>query len=104
MVREGVDKGEAESIAWALDYPKSSRPVLVTQDGGARKEAKRNKVPVIDIMDFVIELVDIDAVDLSVAREALSIWEDKSQQRCRPRDFTTFDKTYARRRAALAGR
>ncbi len=99
LLREGVDKGEAESIAWAMGQDRSGRPLFVSVEPRARQAAEREGVPNGDLMDLVVDLVERGIVDRESARGATGIWEDRRQQLGRPRDFTTFDETYERRRA-----
>jgi predicted nucleic acid-binding protein len=97
--QDGVDKGEAESIAWALSLPRSERPIFISCDKGARKNAEKNGVPCGDILDLLISLIDRGIMREEDVRELLLPWDDKRQQRGRPADFSSFDATVKQRRA-----
>lgn len=99
LLSEGADKGEAEAIAWALSLPRGERPLSVSLDVEARKYADSNGVPADDLMGFLADLIDIGVLSLAEAVSHTEPWQDQKQQRGRPRDFTTFDETLARRRA-----
>lgn len=89
------DKGEAEAIAWALDTPPYSRALFVTRDDGARRFANEQGVPVTDVMGIVVEACIACELDRSVAAQALSVWDDRGQQLCRPADYAGFEGTFA---------
>ena len=95
-------KGKAEAIAWALDAPPATCPLFVTRDDGARRFADRNRVPVTDVMGVVVEACIVGGLDRDAAAQALSIWDDRGQQLCRPSDYAGFDATFAERVAARA--
>lgn len=92
-----ADKGEAESIAWALDEPRASRPLFVTRDRGARTLAERQSVPVTDVMGIVVEACELGGLDRRIASEALAVWDDPEQELCRPARYAGFAATYAER-------
>ena len=98
--QEGVHKGEAEAIAWALEQPARDRPIFVSRDAHALKAAREHALDAIDVMGFVVEAVVLGILPRQTAEAALEPWEDKRHQLCRPRDFTTFEETFARRWAA----
>jgi predicted nucleic acid-binding protein len=94
---ERPDKGEAEAIAWALGERPAARALFVTRDDGARRFAEQSDMPVTDVMGIVVEACLVGALDRSVAVRALSVWDDRTQQRCRPADYAGFDATFAAR-------
>lgn len=86
-----VDKGEAEAIAWLV---KTREPlVFVTRDAGAARAAVGEKVLCTDLLGLVVDLMRLQAISEEDARTALSTWDDKSQQVCRPRDWAGFDES-----------
>lgn len=97
LVKSRVHKGEAEAIAWCLERPSVERPTFASLDAGARKAALAAGVAATDLMGFVVELVEEGRLPREEAEQVLSVWDDKSQQRGRPADYTTFAETYARR-------
>lgn len=103
LLAGGADKGEAEAIAWALAVPRGDRPLFVSLDDGARGHARDNAVPAGDIMDWLIDLIEAFVLTYSEAEQYTAPWLDQRQQRGRPRDFTTFAETFARRRGARGG-
>lgn len=97
---DGADKGEAEAIAWALSIPRGERPLFVSLDVEARTFAERDGVPADDVMGFLVDLIEMGALSFAEGVKHTDPWQDQRQQRGRPRDFTTFDETLARRRAS----
>lgn len=97
--QDGADKGDAESIAWALSLPRSERPMFVSCDKGARKYAEKNGVPCGDILDLLISFIDHGVMREEDVRDLLLPWDDKRQQRGRPADFSSFDAAVKQRRA-----
>jgi len=95
----GAGRGEAEAIAWAAGVPVMERPLFVTLDAGATRHAIAAKVPVGDVMDLIVEMVEDGALDVTAARETVSPWSEKSNQFGRPPDFTDFDESFRRRKA-----
>ena len=91
------DKGEAEAIAWALDEPPATRAIFVTRDEGATRFARQMGVPVVDVMGIVVEACLVGGLDRAAAAQALSVWDDRGQQLCRPVDYEGFDQTFAAR-------
>lgn len=99
LKRSGLDPGEAEAIAWALGRPAEERPLFVSNDRRAREEALRMRVPAGDLMDLLVEIIDAGLMGEPEASDKVSIWSDKSQSLCRPRDFSTFEDLLDRRRS-----
>lgn len=95
--QRACDKGEAEAIAFALDEPRPTRALFITRDDGARRFAEQKSVPVTDVMGLVVEACLVGGLDRSVAAQALSVWDDRGQQLCRPADYDGFDKTFSAR-------
>jgi predicted nucleic acid-binding protein len=99
--KEGVDKGEAEAIAWAVEtYDRAERPIFVSIDKGARRHATRNQLVAVDMMGAVVEWVEDALIDRATAIKLTVVWDDRAQERGRPGDYDTFDNTYARRLSA----
>lgn len=94
-LRKTNDKGEAESVAWALHA--TELPLFVTRDVGATKLAESRRVPATDVMGVVVEACEAGGLSRSDAEAALAVWDDKGQQRCRPSPYPGFDSAYAER-------
>lgn len=92
-----VHKGEAEAIAWAMSLPKNERPLFISDDDDARKGSARNRVPAGDLMDLAAEMLLAGITERAELRRLLSVWDDRSQELCRPRDWSGFDSTLERR-------
>ena len=97
LIKKGVHKGEAEAIAWILSQRKALRPLFVSRDGGAIRAARTRGVAATDVLGLVVEAIDSGIISKEQARSALVIWDDRSQQICRPADYQGFDRTFARR-------
>lgn len=95
---ERMHKGEAEAITFALSQPPASRPVFVSSDADARKAAERRAVPSFDVLDAVVAAVECGCILIDLASRSLSIWDDKTQQQCRPGDWRGFASTFPSRR------
>jgi hypothetical protein len=96
---EGMDKGEATSLAWVMGLD-TNRPLFISNDGPARSAFARHGAPVGDVMDLIVEAVTSGAVSHEAAREVASAsWDDRPNNRCRPGDYTDFDRTFAQRAA-----
>ncbi|TMQ06889.1 MAG: hypothetical protein E6J90_45030 [Deltaproteobacteria bacterium] len=103
--RSGIDKGEAEAIAWALDDDRGNlRLIFVSVDARARRHAENNRLVAVDIMGAIVEWVEEGLLDRSIAMQRVTVWDDRAQERGRPRDYDTFDRTYAHRLAARRAR
>jgi predicted nucleic acid-binding protein len=90
LVRDGVDKGEAEAVGWAVHFG-SDELVFVSVDHRARDVAGRHRILAADVMDLCVLLVDRAEVPADLLREKLSPWLDREQQLGRPRDLVPFD-------------
>jgi predicted nucleic acid-binding protein len=99
-LRRTVDRGEAEAIAWMANRP-NARELLVfaTCDRGAMAAARARRVECTDILGVVIDMLRAGALGEDEAAVALSVWDDKSQQRGRPSDWRGFSETRALRLA-----
>lgn len=97
-----ADKGEAESIAWALERPPRSRPLFISRDAGARRFAAEQRVPHTDVFGVMVEAVLAGRLTRDRAASAVEVWEDKTQQLGRPADYETFDRTFAVRESERA--
>ena len=98
LTKRGVHKGEAEAIAWILSERRDSRPLFVSRDEGAVRAARANKVAATDVMGLVVEATVSGVISIEQARGALAVWDDRSQQQCRPADYKGFDRTFAHRK------
>lgn len=97
---EGMDKGESESLAWVMGVNASDRPLFISNDGNAIAGFRRHGVSAGHVIDLVVEAVESGVVVLDDARRVVSIaWDERPDNQCRPRDYTDFDETYARRLA-----
>lgn len=99
LLRKQVDKGEAEAIAWSLKSNRKDRPLFVTRDKGALDCARNNRVPSTDLMGLIVELIETGLLTRKEAKEAVEPWSDPGQQIGKPRDYKTFDATFAKRRS-----
>ena len=100
LKQAGVDKGEAEIIAYLLGLRKRQRPLYVVRDGAATRAARAEKLDVTDLLGLAVDLVNWGAIPSEEkAQEILSVWDDKSQELGRPRDWDGFANSFARRRA-----
>ncbi len=98
LKKAGVDKGEAEAIAWAVEtHKRHERPIFVSVDKGARRHAMANQMVAVDMMGAVVEWVEEALLDRVTAIKLTVSWDDRAQERGRPSDYDTFDCTYDRR-------
>ncbi|MBX3183448.1 MAG: hypothetical protein KIT72_03220 [Polyangiaceae bacterium] len=100
--RRVADKGEAEAIAWALDFASEERPLFVTRDKGATRFAQEQRVPVTDVLGAIVEACELGELAPEVARQALVVWDDPQVQLCRPAQYTGLDAEWARRVSSRA--
>ncbi len=87
----GVDKGEAEAIAWAALMPEPDRPTFISVDVRARAAAIKHGVRAGDVLDLVVLFVQRAVLSRDTARAKLAPWADREQQLGRPRDLLPFD-------------
>lgn len=97
-LERSTDKGEAEMITWLLTLRKQERPLFVSRDVGARCAAKAEGLFQTDVLGLVVDMLAIGCLLEHEAIEALSVWDDKAQQQCRPADWEGLG-TIATRRA-----
>ena len=95
--KSGLHKGEAEAIVWAMSLDRNQRPLFISNDLRARKGAEQHGVPAGDLMDFVVEATAAGVLARHDLNRLVAAWDDKEQQQCRPRDWSGFDSTFARR-------
>lgn len=105
LKRAGVDKGEAEAIAWAVEtYERHERPIFVSADVRARKHVAANQLVAVDMMGAIVDWVEEGLLDRATAIKLTVVWDDRAQERGRPSDYDTFDRTYAHRLVARNAR
>jgi len=93
--KDGADKGEAESIAWAVGLPSdTAKPVFVSQDRRARELATRNRLDAVDMFDLLILLNEHGLIEKGEVESRLASWDDDSHLACQPGDFTKFEATW----------
>ena len=98
LIRRGVDKGDAEAIAWAVEtFERHERPIFVSVDVNARKHAIDNQVVAVDLMGAIVEWVEEGLIDRARAIALTVVWDDRGQGQGRPSDYVTFEHTYAHR-------
>lgn len=99
LMKEGHDKGESESIAWASGVPQEDRPVFVTADRGATRLARDNRVPVTDVFGLVLAWVELAGLDRQLVADALTSWDQPHSGRCGPKGWAGFEHALRERRA-----
>lgn len=105
LKKQGVDKGEAEAIAWLVEtFDRTTRPAFVSVDVRARKHATANQVLALDMMGAIVDWVEEGLLLMETARIVEAVWDDQAQQRGRPSDYDTFDRTFSHRLAARKAR
>ena len=65
---EGLDKGEAESLAWVMGLV-GDRPLFISNDRAARLGFAQRGAAAGDVMDLIVEAVSSGAVEMTAARE-----------------------------------
>lgn len=91
----GIDKGEAEAIAW-LRATSSELP-FVSCDREARRIASDERLIAWDALDLVHEWIAGGVLPLETARTRLAAWSDNPGAPWRPRDFEGVEPTLRRR-------
>ena len=105
LKKMGVDKGEAEAIAWAIEtHERHKRPIFVSADARARRHAMANQLVAVDMMGAIVEWVEEALLDRATAIKLTVVWDDRTQERGRPRDYRTFNGTYSHRLSARQAR
>lgn len=94
-----IDKGEAEAIAWSLKRERQDRPLFVSGDRGALNGARKNKIPSTDLMGLLVELVESGLLTTKEAKAVVEPWSDPGQRIGKPKDYTNFEATFAKRRS-----
>lgn len=83
---ETLDPGEAQALAVA----EATHGVLVTDDGDARRTAKRRDVDVTGSIGLLVRFVDDGRLSVGTADSYLKRWIDDAGFRSPSRDFTVF--------------
>ena len=96
LLKKGVDKGEASSIAWLKADATRAHP-FVTCDRRAGDEVRAQGLIAWDIFELVVELLVAGDVLTTEAEARLGPWGDPRQQLGRPKDWTGFAATLAAR-------
>ncbi len=91
--QKGVDKGEAEAIAWCRDNPPALPRFFVSDDVGARTACKKDPVA-ISTADCAALLVATGHLTEAKCRELLGVWDDSSKQHGRPKKWRSFDEDF----------
>jgi predicted nucleic acid-binding protein len=99
-LRKSVHKGEAEAIAWIYSKTVDLRPVFVSRDTKAIRMARSYGLAATDVFGLIVEAVISNVILESHARDALDVWEDPSQELCRPADYRHFDESFPRRKGS----
>lgn len=90
LKKDGVDKGEAEAIAWLLDQPVDARPIFISLDAGARKAAHDHHLRVDDVLGLGLRLAHTGVVPTETLEAKFAIWDDKKGDAGRPSNFQGF--------------
>jgi len=93
LKRQGVDKGEAEAIAWSRSTPTMSRRFFVSDDKRARKTANGDP-PAISSAECVALMVLSDKLREDEAQELLGVWDDEGQRQGRPRGWKSVEQDF----------
>jgi predicted nucleic acid-binding protein len=91
----GVDKGEAEAIAWLLTNARELP--FVSCDVEARRIALVERLTAWDTLDLVHEWIVGGVLSLETARTKLAAWSDNPGARWRPRGFEGVEATLRQR-------
>lgn len=91
----GIDKGEAEAIAWLLT--ENPRFPFVSCDVRARRIAHDEGIVAWDPLDLVHEWIIAGVLSADDARSRLVSWTDDPHARWRPRDFRGVEETLRQR-------
>ncbi|MHB8380895.1 MAG: hypothetical protein ACYDC3_00940 [Candidatus Binataceae bacterium] len=93
-LRQQIDKGEAEAIAWSLTQ--NEPPLFVARDFKALACAIENGIPATDLMGLFVEMVESGTITKDEAKRAADPWNDPVQQLGKPKNYKGFDATFAR--------
>lgn len=91
----GIDKGEAEAIAWLVTT--GLRLPFVSCDVRAREIARAERITAWDVLDLVHEWIAASVLSLDAASDRLVDWSDDRGARWRPRDFVGVEATLRQR-------
>jgi predicted nucleic acid-binding protein len=94
----GIDKGEAEAIAWLLTQERAHP--FVSCDVRARRIAADERLRAWDVLDLVHEWIAAGVLSSEEARLRFVAWSDDRGGRWRPRDFEGVEATLRRRYGA----
>ncbi len=95
LKQDGVDKGEAEAIAWSRNNVETRGPRFFVSDDGHARASAGDDPPAIRSAECVALLVATGRLKLHRARELLSVWDDRSQHQGRPKRWQSFDSDFA---------
>ena len=96
-LRQQIDRGEAEIIAWSLTQ--NEKPLFVSRDSKALACAIKNGIPATDLMGLFVEMVESGMIAKEDAKRAADPWDDPVQQLGKPKNYKGFDVTFAKRRS-----
>lgn len=91
----GIDKGEAEAIAWLLTA--EAKLPFVSCDIRARHIANQERLRAWDPLDLVHEWIASGVLSLAAACAKLVAWSDDRGARWRPRDYQGVEATLRQR-------
>lgn len=95
--KRGIDKGESEILAWALERTPGERCVFITADRRAARLAKDEKLPVTDVFGVLIVAIADGNLDPTGVKEAAEFWDDPHASRCRPDQWRGFSREFEAR-------
>lgn len=93
LQQQGVDKGEAEAIAWSRSSPTQNRRLFVSDDKRARNTADGDP-PAISSAECVALMVVSGHLSEHVAEQLLSVWDDQGQRQGRPRGWKSVEQDF----------
>lgn len=79
-----------------------TRPVFVSRETKALAHATARGVAAADVFALICAAVQQGWISVETAKATLVVWDDKGQEICRPKDYTTFDECFERRRASVS--
>jgi predicted nucleic acid-binding protein len=98
-LKQCVDTGEAEAIAWMLHSSSPTGLIFVTRDTKAALQAASEKLFCTDVFGVIVDLLQLGLISNETAKQFAVVWDNKSQQVCRPPDWEGYDPTLAKRNA-----
>lgn len=99
LVRSGVDKGEAEAVAWAARNGPDI--TFVSLDRRARAAAASERVTACDVIGFAVRLARWNGLAEAELHEKLAPWEDDHFAFGCTKDFVSVAVTWAARASQL---